>query len=86
MGLASDDTESKASAVTHEFAPKLDPHGFPLRPQPSDDPLGQTSTIAMQVLANGAQIPCIGAPRGSSSCCFRCPSLDFWGLSRRGRW
>ncbi|KAL2004461.1 hypothetical protein VTN00DRAFT_3490 [Thermoascus crustaceus] len=39
MGLASDDTESKASAVTHEFAPKLDPHGFPLRPQPSDDPL-----------------------------------------------
>ena len=47
-----DDIESKASVQGHEFALpsphsssnrplKLDPHGYPLRPQPSDDPLGK---------------------------------------------
>ncbi|KAH8805131.1 major facilitator superfamily domain-containing protein [Xylogone sp. PMI_703] len=43
-----DDVESKASAHAHEFSPdtetrsttlKLDPNGYELRPQPSDDPL-----------------------------------------------
>jgi hypothetical protein len=47
--MYTDDVESKASAHGHEFVPenpasdgalKLDPHGYPLRPQPSDDPLG----------------------------------------------
>lgn len=39
------DVESKASAMHDEkvidglAAPKLDPHGYPLRPQPTDDPL-----------------------------------------------
>lgn len=42
--------ESKGSAHAHEFAPeneapgqalRLDPHGYALRPQPSDDKLGR---------------------------------------------
>ena len=30
----------EAALSESSTAPKLDPHGFPLRPQPSDDPLG----------------------------------------------
>jgi hypothetical protein len=51
-----DDVESKASAQKHEFAVslpnstseiplKLDPHGYPLRPQPSDDSLGKELNV-----------------------------------------
>jgi hypothetical protein len=29
-----------ASDSIHDAGLKLDPHGYPLRPQPSDDPLG----------------------------------------------
>lgn len=45
------DGESKTS-VTHDeklgdssLNLKLDPHGFPLRPQPTDDPLGASFTL-----------------------------------------
>ena len=37
---------SKHEETFVDVVPKLDPHGFPLRPQPSDDPLGKTSRIA----------------------------------------
>ena len=36
---------SKHEETSVDVVPKLDPHGFPLRPQPSDDPLGKTSGI-----------------------------------------
>lgn len=29
----------------NEVSLKLDPHGFPLRPQPSDDPMGKWTKI-----------------------------------------
>lgn len=37
---------SKHQETSVDVVPKLDPHGFPLQPQPSDDPLGETSGIA----------------------------------------
>ena len=36
----------KHEETSVDVVPKLDPHGFPLRPQPSDDPLGKTSGIS----------------------------------------
>jgi hypothetical protein len=46
------EVESKGSTKHNETASsdpsaalKLDPHGFPLRPQPSDDPLGTNTTL-----------------------------------------
>lgn len=55
------DTESKGCAETHEFASdtavstsalQLDPHGYPLNPQPSDDRLGQMIVSAGSKEAN----------------------------------
>ena len=34
------DEENTNSENGPDHSLKLDPHGFPLRPQPSDDPLG----------------------------------------------
>jgi len=48
--MSAGDVESKASAQGQEYisdtppngrALKLDPHGYPLKPQPSDDALGE---------------------------------------------
>jgi hypothetical protein len=52
------EVKSKASAGHDEIAvsssnlaPKLDSHGFPLRPQPSDDPRGM-ETYQLQLCNN----------------------------------
>ena len=37
---------SKYEETSVDVVLKLDPHGFPLRPQPSDDPLGKASEIS----------------------------------------
>ena len=39
--FASEGKTTPKEGSEHAAAPKLDPHGFPLRPQPSDDPLGE---------------------------------------------
>jgi hypothetical protein len=46
----------------NDLPPKLDPHGFPLRPQPTEDPLGESTTHidCQRRDSNGAKTLLIG--------------------------
>ena len=71
MGMADRNGDFKPFTKHEELATedhtpslKLDPHGFPLRPQPSDDPLGEMSRVLLRPLkknSDGLQIHSIGA-------------------------
>ena len=45
--------ESPTVASKGERHLKLDPNGFPLRPQPSDDPLGMSQSLDLVLLLEG---------------------------------
>lgn len=57
--MAESDVETKPSAVEADIIDwastglKLDPHGFPLNPQPSNDPKG-ASPIPEEYIVHGA--------------------------------
>jgi hypothetical protein len=51
--------DETAPVDSHQLVPKLDPQGFPLRPQPSDDPRGTNPYHfgAAMTCADAIQIP-----------------------------
>ena len=81
----------EAALSDSSVAPKLDPHGFPLRPQPSDDPLGiQIQSIPalncfMLTAHRSSQLEPVAEALGPSPSLFPCFSWSILSGSHRAR-